>query len=305
MSNKRDARVRVYSHTDWAFGNLAWLLQYNNIEADFVEPGCSDHSPILLNSVTGQSKLQKPFRVLNVVMQQENVKELVHGIWQQEVSGHTKFRVWKKLGRVAQQSGHIQREYSSIETTLTQYRLRLVEIQEGMSTDLFNQSLFTEERELIQAIEKWENINEKVHRQKSRATWIQYGHKNSKYFFAHLKARQARNRIFTIYKEQGIKLTDPDLIQKEFLHFFRSLLGRAAYTLPCIDICIARDGPCSTLTQQQQLLEPTTSIDVMQALKDLSSDKSLGIDGFNAESFRLHWDIVGEEVTESRLQVFC
>lgn len=57
--------------------------------------------------------------------------------------------------------------------------------------------------------QKWDAVHERVLRQKSRATWIKYGDKNSKYFFAHLKARQARNNISSIYTEQGEKLTGP------------------------------------------------------------------------------------------------
>ncbi|XP_059291376.1 uncharacterized protein LOC132044854 [Lycium ferocissimum] len=169
------------------------------------------------------------------------------------------YSILQKLHKIAHQLGQLQKEYSSIEKRLNQFRGRLHEIQDAFPTDLFNQSLITEERELIQVIEKWEAMNKKVLRQRSRATWINHGDKNFKYFFSYLKARQARNRISSIYNEQGLKLVDPI---------------------------------------------PVTEEDVQQALKNLPLDKSLGIDGFNAQFLKTHWDIIGKEVTDGIMQFF-
>ncbi|KAF3653114.1 hypothetical protein FXO38_15790 [Capsicum annuum] len=47
---------------------------YNYTAAYFLEPGCSDHSPIQMNSTTTHTNLRKPFRLLNVVMQQRSLR---------------------------------------------------------------------------------------------------------------------------------------------------------------------------------------------------------------------------------------
>ncbi|XP_019227741.1 PREDICTED: uncharacterized protein LOC109209031 [Nicotiana attenuata] len=49
-SNKRGAEDRIYSHIDWVFGNADWFGVYAGIEAVYLVPGCSDHTPILLNT---------------------------------------------------------------------------------------------------------------------------------------------------------------------------------------------------------------------------------------------------------------
>lgn len=83
------------------------------------------------------------------------------------------------------------------------------------------------------------------------------------------------------------------------------MLRQAADTLQGLDITIARDGACLTIAQQQELLIPVTATtDVMEVVKDLPVDKSPGIDGFNAEFFKTHWEIIGTEVTEGILQFF-
>lgn len=57
-------------------------------------------------------------------------------------------------------------------------------------------------------------------RQKSRATWIDYGDSNSKYFFAQMKIRASKNTITTVYNDMGMKITDPKAVEKEFISFF-------------------------------------------------------------------------------------
>ncbi|KAK4706794.1 hypothetical protein R3W88_033644 [Solanum pinnatisectum] len=46
--NKQEVENMVYSKIDWAFGNLHWIKQYRHVEADYLNPSISDHSPILI-----------------------------------------------------------------------------------------------------------------------------------------------------------------------------------------------------------------------------------------------------------------
>lgn len=77
---------------------------------------------------------------------------------------------------------------------------------------IFNMQLIGEERNILVLIEKWDAVQEQVLRQKSRATWIELGDCNSKYFHAYMRARQARNKVSCIYTEQHVKLSDPKQI---------------------------------------------------------------------------------------------
>ncbi|XP_070055463.1 uncharacterized protein [Nicotiana tomentosiformis] len=109
--------------------------------------------------------------------------------------------------------------------------------------------LIAKKKELLMQIERWEGVNEQVHRQRSRAMWIKAGDQNTKFFHDHLKARQSRNRIASICNDQGLRVTDPILIEQEFRGFFQTLLGTSATELPCIDIDTARNGHCLTKEQ--------------------------------------------------------
>lgn len=47
--NKQQQDHRVYSKIDWALGNYYWLQNYGFVEAEFLPPGISDHSPIIIH----------------------------------------------------------------------------------------------------------------------------------------------------------------------------------------------------------------------------------------------------------------
>nr|XP_009762051.1 PREDICTED: uncharacterized protein LOC104214124 [Nicotiana sylvestris]XP_016492860.1 PREDICTED: uncharacterized protein LOC107812314 [Nicotiana tabacum] len=114
---------------------------------------------------------------------------------------------------------------------------------------------------------------------------------------------QARNIIDSIYNDQGSRIVEPELIEKEFTGFFKSLLGKSAAELPCI-INTARNGPCLTNEQQGELNRPITEKDIDQALKDLSNEKALlGIDGFPAEYFKTNWGLL--EVKQAIQEFFA
>ncbi|KAH0773588.1 hypothetical protein KY290_010725 [Solanum tuberosum] len=46
--NKHHNVDQVYSKIDWVLGNFQWIMDYGHIEAEFLNPGVSNHSPILI-----------------------------------------------------------------------------------------------------------------------------------------------------------------------------------------------------------------------------------------------------------------
>ncbi|XP_019236831.1 PREDICTED: uncharacterized protein LOC109217052 [Nicotiana attenuata] len=75
-SNKRDAHVRIHSLIDWAFGNSKWFDDYGQLEAVYLSPECSDHSPIIVNTGSRRQNLPRPFRLLNILLQNEEFKAM-------------------------------------------------------------------------------------------------------------------------------------------------------------------------------------------------------------------------------------
>lgn len=107
--NKRDSQARINSHIDWALGNPSCFMQYNHIEANFKDFGRSNHTSIVLCTDQTIIQVKRPFRLLNVVLQQEKFKEITRSIWQQQVPGFKLFSIWKKLSKIASQSKGLQK----------------------------------------------------------------------------------------------------------------------------------------------------------------------------------------------------
>lgn len=72
-------------------------------------------------------------------------------------------------------------------------------IQGQIQGQLFSQILFDQDKQLLLEVQKWSNIEEKVLKQIARATWIEHGDANTKYFHAQWKIRTIYNAITSIY----------------------------------------------------------------------------------------------------------
>ncbi|XP_060210370.1 uncharacterized protein LOC132637275 [Lycium barbarum] len=117
---------------------------------------------------------------------------------------------------------------------------------------------------------------------------------------AKIKLGKLRADLTTIQDALNEDHFNPELIQAEK----NMLLGEAAPTMPGLNINIVRDGPCLSLSQQQQMLQPVTKEEITQVVKALPLDKSPGMDGYPAEFYKQFWSIVGEEVTLAVMQFF-
>ncbi|XP_019227287.1 PREDICTED: uncharacterized protein LOC109208612 [Nicotiana attenuata] len=168
-SNKRDAHIRIYSFIDWAFGNSKWFDNYGHLEAVYLNPECSDHSPIIVNTGRIRQNLPRPFRLINILLQNEDFKAVIKTTWQYEVPGYTMYGICKKLKLIELNTRHLQKEVSNLEWKVEDTRGRLQVTQPMLNSDLYNPNLIQKERDLIFELEKWSNIHEEVLRQKSRA----------------------------------------------------------------------------------------------------------------------------------------
>lgn len=114
---------------------------------------------------------------------------------------------------------------------LTREKLEIT--QSRLTTEPMNQEWIREEKDLIQDLFHWNLIEEKVLRQKSRSVWIKCGDANSKYFHAQCRLRANRSSISSIYENASNKITEPTLIEDEFISFFSGLMGTTAPEIPC------------------------------------------------------------------------
>ncbi|XP_019259313.1 PREDICTED: uncharacterized protein LOC109237461 [Nicotiana attenuata] len=183
-TNKQGSDSRVYSKIDWALGNYQWIQQYGHIEADFLNPSVSDHSPILIKCGRQQLMHPKPFRLYTNIMELPQFQNIMQQVWKQHYEGAPMQQIWSKLKNMKEQLKEVNAYMASYKQRLEQAREKLDVIQTQIKQNPLSQSLFNEEKITLAEIEKWSNVEEQVMRQKSKACWIEYGDANTKYFHA-------------------------------------------------------------------------------------------------------------------------
>lgn len=117
-------------------------------------------------------------------------------------------------------------------------------------------------------------IEEIALRQKSRVQWLQVGDSNHAYFHASMKHRYSRNRITTMYDEQGNFLTEPHQVEAEIHRFYKGLLGTSAKELDGVDLTTMKLGPQLSGEARALLCAPITVPDIEAALKDIDDSKA-------------------------------
>ncbi|XP_021769725.1 uncharacterized protein LOC110733967 [Chenopodium quinoa] len=234
-SNKAHSGPRTCSRIDRGLVNQEWLNLYGHVEAIFLPPPHSDHSPIALDILPSQSGKGRPFRYLNCLADHDNFLSSVATAWQALISGSAMSTVWHKLKRVksALKSLNTQK-FGDVNAKVEAAHNLLISIQHQISEDVTNTELQVKELEAIEAVKKWVGIQESIYKQKSRVDWLQLGDGNNKYFFSVMKHRQSRNRIDSLYTDQDILLRTPADIEEELTGFYKNILSSKAISLPCM-----------------------------------------------------------------------
>ncbi|XP_019232463.1 PREDICTED: uncharacterized protein LOC109213163 [Nicotiana attenuata] len=94
--NKQYADDRVYSRIDWAFGNFEWIKKYGHVDVVGLEPGVSDHSPIVIQIWKTKNIYPKPFKLYM------KLKTVTKGL-NKEMTSYE-----KRLNHIRQQLEHVQ-----------------------------------------------------------------------------------------------------------------------------------------------------------------------------------------------------
>ncbi|XP_075081014.1 uncharacterized protein LOC142166239 [Nicotiana tabacum] len=209
-----------------------------------------------------------------VTMDHKDFTPMVNRVWQQQERQDPMTLIWMKLKRLKDEAKGLNKTMARYEQRLIQIRQSLECVQAALVIDPFNQLLIEQEKQNMSDLEKWSTIEERILRQESRATWIDYGDSNSKYFYAQLKIRASKNNINSVYNDMGMKITDPKAVKKEFTDFFTQLMGKANGLMPCPNTSIIKAGNCLTLQHQQELIMDITHVDIDEAIRDMPKDKS-------------------------------
>ncbi|KAL0364428.1 UNVERIFIED_CONTAM: hypothetical protein Sangu_0540400 [Sesamum angustifolium] len=134
-----------------------------------------------------------------------------------------------------------------------------------------------------QAVKMEENM---LH-QRAKLQWLKQGDQNTKAFFRKINATRIRQRIFQISTPSVVVLTDMNEITKEFVSYFKTLLGgtrtRRDFNLAFLSSEIKH---CLTEDEADLLCAPITVTEIKDAIFDIAEDSAPGPDGYTSAFFK-------------------
>ncbi|XP_042972884.1 uncharacterized protein LOC122304684 [Carya illinoinensis] len=143
--------------------------------------------------------------------------------------------------------------------------------------------------------------NDMKWRQRAKQHWLINGDRNTTYFHMQANQRRKTNAITAIEDGSGRTASDQREIRDIFTGSFSSLFSSS---MPInIDTCLNVLEPRITQAMGEGLVQPFTMDEVKKATFQMNPLGSPGPDGFPAQFYQKHWELVGREVSEFALGV--
>lgn len=73
------------------------IAEYGAVEAEFLNPGVSDHSPILIQYTTQVISKPKPFKLYNIILEHKDFTGIVVDTWRKKIHGTKMLTLSQKL----------------------------------------------------------------------------------------------------------------------------------------------------------------------------------------------------------------
>ncbi|XP_021859668.1 uncharacterized protein [Spinacia oleracea] len=160
---------RISSRIDRAFGNSCWHGTYSDVVVDYMNPGLSDHTPLVMNYKVNMKKGGRPFKFFNYMADHPQFLQAVQKGWEKNQTTSTMQNVWSKLKavKVEHKALHKQ-EFAQLETNIEKCR-RDLEMAQSISIANPDDSVAQEkETECVAKLKLFLKVQESAYRQKSR-----------------------------------------------------------------------------------------------------------------------------------------
>ncbi|XP_074301074.1 uncharacterized protein LOC141632427 [Silene latifolia] len=159
---------RVWSKIDRALANPSWLAKFPATSANFLPPGISDHSPILVT-----------------------IFEDKHEAWMEQVNGSLMFKPFAKLKNVQNKLLLMHKEsFTDISSRIKTCKDNLHLCQQQIQEDIHSSTLLDQERILLATYMKLKQAEGNILKQKEKIANISYNDLSSKYFYARIHDRK-------------------------------------------------------------------------------------------------------------------
>ncbi|XP_021739773.1 uncharacterized protein LOC110706185 [Chenopodium quinoa] len=183
-SNKAHTGPRTLTRIDRGLVNFEWLSWYPNVEAHYLAPSLSYHSPLLYEVLPTPPGKGRPFRFLNCLNSHPDFNGIVQEVWNKGFRGTPMYRVWSKLKYLKVHLKGLNRSsFSNVDQRLSECQVTSLDIQNQLAHNPNCNDMLDQETGAIDKLKYWRVVQESIYKQKSRIDWVALGDSNSKFFF--------------------------------------------------------------------------------------------------------------------------
>ncbi|KAL3682038.1 hypothetical protein R1sor_000060 [Riccia sorocarpa] len=146
-----------------------------------------------------------------------------------------------------------------------------------------------------------EKEKSRLGRQWSKLRWMREGDAPSRFFFALLKTKRAREEITALLQENGAKVEDEDDILRELHQYDTALYKREPPSDSDLEVrreTLQKIDRKVTDQQNSKLIQTPSKEEIGRTVKSFKSEKSPGADGMTTEVLRELWSDSKHDVIE-------
>ncbi|XP_074271262.1 uncharacterized protein LOC141595191 [Silene latifolia] len=302
-NNKQLPESRVWTKLDRAMANVQWLTHFPATSAHFLEPGVSDHSPVVVTIFEDPCRKSR-FSFLNCWLDHSDYDNIVHEAWNVPVYGSSTYKLFAKLKNVRKSLRLLHKEhFTSISIKVQGLKQDLKDCQLAMQADNFSPELISKEKELLSLYCKFKHIEKTIVQQQAKVQNLIHDDCSSKFFYAKIQERKHQQIIGQIKDRHGADRIGLDSVADGFVDYYKSLLGASSPVSP-LDNGFVQLCPTVSSEAADALILPITKEEIKAALFTIGSDKSPGPDGFSSAFFKHSWSLIGESYCKAVLSFF-
>ncbi|XP_061357803.1 uncharacterized protein LOC133302092 [Gastrolobium bilobum] len=128
--------------------------------------------------------------------------------------------------------------------------------------------------------------------EKSRATWIAQGDRNTKYYHTKTIVRRRRSKILELKDDAGNLIREDHNIARVINAYFSKLFSEENHDRPWVQTLWPKVGDETAVN----LGAPISKDEVRRAFFSMKDSKAPGEDGYTATFYKKNWEFIGEQI---------
>ena len=305
--NKRDGTRAITRKLDRVLVNQIWNSSYQHAAAEFLPPGVSDHSPVVVKLGNNGGRRKTPFKFFSHLADKEDFLVTVAQAWTFGVHGSLQFKLSSKLKRLKNVFKSLCKDRGHSSELVLSAKAALLNCQRNIDMNPSDHDLIQEEKTLLAAYLEVAKDEELIFKQKSRILWLKEGDQNTSFFFRTMMNRRNRKKITSIQRMDGSVANSDEEVKSEAIDYFKLLLGQPSHSMSAPERLRSLDSIILRKVSDQHsrdLVREFSSDDIKRAFFSMSDHKAPGPDGFNPYFFKKAWPIIGQEVIDAVKEFF-